>query len=321
VQIACACMLIPYFIILFAAVNAPDLPLPVPKWARKKLRKADGPLGWEISPNFRLVSPHHWPHPIYAAILLGLIVWLASIGHQVVAMALLATQLLCVPLVSLEKQLYLEEIGELPEQGFTPPDPPGIIHGMRSCLYNLYLQFVVRADVLDLSPLTRSTSRATFITHPLPPRASSPPEMIRGLPQRQKDQRLPARLEQLKEAATFQALVEAHTCVYAKPSVNEGAGANGLYCKQCPYLSNEFAHEHSVDGSWHCVLSPSDAHHVCSRGWGERGPPIVCKNVCQHFSFAPEGWVFLYAPTIPADLEVLHSILEASYAFTTSETA
>ena len=55
------------------------------------------------------------------------------------------------------------------------------------------------------------------------------------------------------------------------------------------HSGSEFAHEHRVDGSWHVVLAPLDAHRVCSTGWGERGPPIVCKNLCQHFDFAPTG--------------------------------
>ena len=37
--------------------------------------------------------------------------------------------------------------------------------------------------------------------------------------------------------------------VEAKTSINEGAGARGLYCRQCKWLGTEFAHEHKV----HCL--------------------------------------------------------------------
>jgi hypothetical protein len=70
-----------------------------------------------------------------------------------------------------------------------------------------------------------------------------------------------------------------------------------------------------VDGSWHAVLSPSDAFKVCSSGWGERGPPICCRSIYQHFPFAPDGWVFIYAPTTRAEIDVLAMILRASHDF------
>ena len=66
------------------------------------------------------------------------------------------------------------------------------------------------------------------------------------------------------------------------------------------------------------MLSPLDAFEVCTLGWGERGPPIVIRNMWQNFHFAPDGWVFLYASRTEEDLKILRMILEAAYSFTTA---
>ena len=327
-RLVCALLLSPYFVVLFLSINAPRCPLPIPRWARKKLRKADGPLGREISPDLRLLSPHHWPHPVWAVPILAFapVLW-GSVAGRVV----LAAELLVLPcLLALEKHKYLAQIGEDPASGFKPPDPPGIVHGLRSCLYGMYLQHVVRADMLDFSPLLRATAsqqaagrHGCFLPQEFPPRrrGGERPVVIRGLPQRQCTMTLPETLEQLRERRLLHGFAASHhpPRISCRLSENEGAGAMGLYCSDCPFLGTEFAHEHSVDGSWHAVLSPADALQVCEAGWAERGPPIVCRNCCQHFEFAPEGWCFLYAPTTPSDVEVLRKILEASYDFVVSQ--
>jgi len=360
VQHCCAVLLIPYFVILFLSMNAPDIPLPIPHWAKKKKTRHDGPLGNEISPSLRLVSPHHWPHPVWICVILlqswFMLQWPSQFGTGILVVeciilplhisphhwphpawlglilmswfmlhwcsafgaAILVVECTLLPLLlSTERHAYLAEIEELPESGFTPPLPPGIVHGTRSCMYSLYVHYVVKADVLDFDVLQKSQS-PSFITTELPPRDSCRPSMIRGLPQRQRNQRLPVELTTVRHQKTFEAITKQHDCCTTKPSINEGAGANGLYCTNCQILGSEFAHEHSVDGSWHAVLSPSDAYKVCSNGWGERGPPICCRNICQNFAFAPEGWVFLYAPSTDAHVAVLATLLEASHDFVES---
>jgi hypothetical protein len=321
VQYSSAVLLLPYFLVLFFSMNAPHLPLPIPNWAKKKKTKHDGALGSEISPNLRLVSPHHWPHPIWFGVIAALSWLLLKHCSIFSATAFLIAELGLLPLlVHLERRAYLAEIGESPESGFVPPPPPGIAHGTRSCLYSLYVHYVVRADVLDFSPLQHSQV-ASFITQELPLRGGCRPCVIRGLPQRQTDQQLPLALASVRHQKTFEFFVKQYQCCEAKVSINEGAGAHGLYCRNCKFLGSEFAHEHSVDGSWHVVLSPSDAYKVCAAGWGERGPPICCRNICQHFSFAPEGWVFIYAPTTGAEVDMLAVILRASHDFVEAEKA
>mmetsp|Transcript_19646 Transcript_19646/g.64991 ORF Transcript_19646/g.64991 Transcript_19646/m.64991 type:complete len:111 (+) Transcript_19646:425-757(+) len=75
-----------------------------------------------------------------------------------------------------------------------------------------------------------------------------------------------------------------------------------------------------TSGSWHAVLSTADARRVCELGWAERGPPVCCRSAFQpHFQFAPQGWVFLYAPRDSAECEALRAVLAASHAFALSE--
>ena len=106
-------------------------------FSRFYCKKSDGPLGLEICPNLRLLAPHYWPHPIY---ILPYIFLLYIFPGHIDWIFFIITQLLAFFFVMIEKREYLKEINELPEQGFCPPDPPGIIHGTRTLLYNLYLK-------------------------------------------------------------------------------------------------------------------------------------------------------------------------------------
>ena len=66
-------------------------------------------------------------------------------------------------------------------------------------------------------------------------------------------------------------------------------------------------------------LRAADARRVCELGWAERGPPVCCRSAFQpHFQFAPQGWVFLYAPRDSAECEALRAVLAASHAFALS---
>ena len=313
VQVICVILFTPtYFTVLFISTNAPNFSLWIPTFAKKKLKKSDGPLGLEICPSLRLLSPHNWPHPIYT---LPYIILLYRFRHVIPIFCI--SQLLGIFFLMIEKREYLKAINELPEQGFCRPDPPGIVHGTRSLLYNLYLKFFVRANVLCFKPLAQLNNARTFLKSKLPPRLDERPAVIRGLPQRQLGQLLPKELSTTKDERIFSWFEAKVSGVEAKVSINEGAGARGLYSSKCKCLGTEFAHEHKVDGSWHCVLSPQDALEVCTLGWGERGPPIVIRNMWQNFPFAPDGWVFLYAPRTEEDLKILRTILEAAYSFTT----
>ena len=152
-------------------------------------------------------------------------------------------ELVCLPLLlRFEVHEYLADIGELPESGFHVPDPPGIVHGLRTCLYNLYLQFVVWADVLDLTPLAcPETHPEQFLPTSFPSRRLSRPSVIRGLPQRQTNQCFPVALEGTKEKMIFRWFPQQFDEVRVQPSENEGAGAMGLVSPHCKVLGTEIS--------------------------------------------------------------------------------
>ena len=116
---ACAVLLVPYFVLLFASLHAPAVPLPLPGWGRKGVL----PLGRELSPSLRTLSPHVWPHPIWAA---QAFLIAASLPRLLFALLVLG-----VPLLGLEHHAYLDRLKELPAHGFVVPTF-GIVHGWRT---------------------------------------------------------------------------------------------------------------------------------------------------------------------------------------------
>lgn len=68
----------------------------------------------------------------------------------------------------------------------------------------------------------------------------------------------------------------------------------------------EFIHQHSLDKSWHLLLSPADALETLAKGWGERGPPHVV------WGMAPLGMVLIYAPRDEEERMVFLDLLAAS---------
>ena len=346
-QVALGLVLAPYFLILLASLHAPALPLPLPTWGRK----GSLPLGRELSPSLRTLSPHVWPHPIWSVPILMLIALAPLCATFFIGFELAFG----VPLLLREQHAYLDRLKELPEHGFVAPSF-GIVHGWRTLLYSLYLELWAKPDVRDFAPL-RSDSRLErlctgFLPATLPPRAGGRPAVPPGLPQRQLDQlaaidvqvwpqlvkdprgQLAHLAAPTAAGATDVSRVRLSSTFGDSPLVevalspNEGAGAKGLLCLEChcrrrevQRMQCEVAHEHSADCSWHAILCAADARRVCELGWAERGPPIACKSAFQpHFDFAPEGWVFLYAPRNADEAHVLRIIVEAAYRFgSTSE--
>lgn len=328
--------LAPYFLVVFLSLHAPNMPLPIPAWGKKK---PGGPLGSEVSPNLQLLSPHLWPHPIWI-LFVGVPFLMLCPTKLILMFALL--EILGVPILRAQHYEYLNSLRELPEYGFQSPTF-GIIHGWRTLLYSLYLNYVAKPDVRDFLCF-RNAPPLSFLPHEMPSRVGSRPVVPLGLPQRQHDQCCvdgsvtsvetwsklvrcsKGNLPDLKSRQVFEANFASPHEVAVDLSPNEGAGAKGILCLKCSRpevarMQSEIAHEHSVDKSWHVILSASDAGRACELGWAERGPPIVCKTFCQPgFSFAPDGWVFLYAPRDDGEVEVLRTIIEAAHSFAASTT-
>lgn len=74
----------------------------------------------------------------------------------------------------------------------------------------------------------------------------------------------------------------------------------------------EICHTHPSDGSMHLTLHPKDVKIVLEAGWGERHP-LARGGWFERF--VPAGFMMIYAPTTPKDVEVLMEIVEAAVWF------
>jgi hypothetical protein len=74
----------------------------------------------------------------------------------------------------------------------------------------------------------------------------------------------------------------------------------------------EFAHLHA-DGSLHASLDPALARAAVDAGWAVAHPWAMQRD-------GWEGFVMIYTPTSPSELEVVIQLVESSYSFITGRT-
>ena len=86
------------------------------------------------------------------------------------------------------------------------------------------------------------------------------------------------------------------TALFAKSPIN----------KTC---NGEICHAHPSDGSMHMTLHPQDARTVLELGWGELHPLAKGGWLSR---FVPLGFVMVYAPRDPAELETVMRITRAA---------
>lgn len=73
------------------------------------------------------------------------------------------------------------------------------------------------------------------------------------------------------------------------------------------YARRELAHLHDSDISAHILLSFADSKEVLEKGWGERHRVAG--------TIAPLGYMILYQPRNPHELDIFLSIFKASIAY------
>ena len=254
-------LLLPYWLVLFLSLHAPPPPLPVPSWGRM----GHIPLGWELAPSLRTPSPHLWPHPVWALLI---IVPPAVCTPQWMVAVIVTLLMIGAPLLRSEHHAYMERLKETAAHGFVQPTF-GIVHGWRTLLFSLYLQYIARPDVRDFAALRRDGARGGFLPASLPARRGGRPTVPSGLPQRQADQMAaecpelwhalvearPGELARLTRAPrAFRSTFRGRPTVEVGLSPNEGAGAKGLLCLECDCarrevrsMQREIAHEHAAD--------------------------------------------------------------------------
>lgn len=254
---------------------------------------------------------------------------LHSLPYYVVALGLLPLAFSTYRLVLQDYHFFLS-LGP----GGTPSTPAGYL---RICL----LRLIARSDVLvPPTPLGESSSSLNpFFASPhrIPSRKAARPQVGGIAPHRQTTQRsthaevmaLRRAMIALKEhnpgllrtgkscfekhsLALFWSPAGAPTPRFVPPEpassaylretdTYRGPGARNATCGTPP----EIAHLHGSDGSLHLTLHPADAKLVIEKGWGERHP------LAGRGSFVPKGFMLIYAPRRPEELEVVADIVRA----------
>ncbi len=158
------------------------------------------------------------------------------------------------------------------------------------------------------------TAASSVTADDLPRRISPVPATTNSVPHVQLDVELQPELaeELLRQAATIDG-VEVRGTVISLP------GAKGFWIKDDVAISRpdrivggrEFAHMHP-DGSLHASLPPDLAVEAVRRGWATFHP----------WSTQRPGWdgfVMIYTPQSSGELDVVMSLVQASFDFVTQE--
>lgn len=146
----------------------------------------------------------------------------------------------------------------------------------------------------------------------LPWRQGEKPKTNYGLPHEQLDQNPPPDIyAKLKDRAYDFPFVE------RRPSIISVPGAEALWlleegghsCAEAFMKGNEFAHVHPpYDGSMHMMLPEDDVPDLLEKGWGEIHPLVPEGR-------APPTLVMVYGPRDEGELDVIQTLIDASYKF------
>jgi phospholipase/carboxylesterase len=149
----------------------------------------------------------------------------------------------------------------------------------------------------------------------LPQRRGEGPDTNPRMPHQQMSQNAPAELQEalFERASTLPGVVvgRSHVSVPGARAFHlDNANAAG---QDAFMVGTEFAHLHPhEDGSLHLILPEPLARQVIERGWGEFHP-LVQQGVM------PPTNLMVFGPRDAEELEIVWSIVEASYANATSQ--
>ena len=146
----------------------------------------------------------------------------------------------------------------------------------------------------------------------LPERKGERPRTTPDDPHRQLTQNAPLELQE-----ELVARVRTLPDVFVAPSMISLPGAHGFILDRkaptAPYdvfmVAREFAHLHQPsDGSLHMVMPPRLVRQVLNRAWGEPHPVA-------EMGFIPLTTMMVYGPRDREELEVVWTLVKASYAY------
>lgn len=152
---------------------------------------------------------------------------------------------------------------------------------------------------------------------PLPARSGHRPATTTTNPHRQLDQNAPTPLQE-----ALWARMAALPGVLTGPSLVSVLGARALFAGDgiaasdcnCVMKGSEFAHLHPPgDGSLHVALPEAARTEALAKGWAEPHPLAALGVV-------PKSIVMLFGPRDEDELDIVWSLVCASYAYATGET-
>lgn len=190
-------------------------------------------------------------------------------------------------------------------------------------LVSRYVQLTMDLDSFAVdSQALKTIGGPTFLPPSLPQRRGARPEMIRGMPHRQTTQKTDLAFQNTVEGTVFSGRQFSQAPVpVAKDSLWEFTGARAFIIDDCTSetcreetarAKGEFFHRHRLDGSFHVLLSPTDAAIAVEKGWAERFPIAGSLG-----GRVPEGIILVYAPRDKTEVGVLEAILLSAYRFAT----
>ncbi len=149
----------------------------------------------------------------------------------------------------------------------------------------------------------------------LPERTSPRPETTSGVPHTQIGVEIDADLAQLllKRVAQFPGVTLGPTRISLPGAIGFQLDPDMLLSQPSSIVGGfEFAHMHP-DGSLHASLDPEMARRAIEAGWAVAHPWAKQRP-------GWSGFVMIYTPTTPDELDVVIDLVESSYTFITGNT-
>ncbi len=173
----------------------------------------------------------------------------------------------------------------------------------------LFKAFVIAAVTALMCPLAFAKESA------LPERTSPRPETTNGVPHTQIGIEIDAELASLllERVAQFPGVTLGPTRISLPGAIGFQLDRNMVLSQPSSVVGGfEFAHMHP-DGSLHASLDPAMAQRAIEAGWATAHPWAN-----QRLGWM--GFVMIYTPTTPAELDVVIDLVESSYMFITGNT-
>ncbi len=174
---------------------------------------------------------------------------------------------------------------------------------------------ILRALAVAATAVALTCPLASAQERPLPERTSPRPETTSGVPHTQIGVEIDADLAQLllERVAQLPGVTLGPTRISLPGAIGFQLDPDMLLSQPNSIVGGfEFAHMHP-DGSLHASLHPATARRAIEAGWAVAHPWAKQRP-------GWSGFVMIYTPTTPEELDVVIDLVESSYTFITGNT-